>query len=165
MKPNDEYFIHQVIDLAFQSAKKGFEPFAALLVKNEKIVAKSIDKSIPYSDPTAHAELTLISEYCRENTLIDLKGLSLYSFAEPCVMCSGAVHWAKIDRLIFSVSQSMLQEISGGNPKPASQDLINIGSQKTEIIGPVLPEQGLKVLKAYPFTSKRKKHQLYHQNI
>jgi tRNA(Arg) A34 adenosine deaminase TadA len=64
--------------------------------------------TLSYSDPTAHAELVVISEYCRQQRILDLDGYTLYSSAEPCVLCAGAIKWAHISRVVFSVTQAML---------------------------------------------------------
>jgi len=161
----DEAFIRKVNLLARKNAEQDLDPFAALLVKDNKVVSQTADKSIVYSDPTAHAELILISEYCRENGYIDLKGYTLYCNVEPCVMCSGAIHWSKISRVVFSITQNMLQSFSGGKPKPSSKSLINIGKQKIEVVGPILPEEGLQVFKDFPFRSKIQRHTAYRKNL
>jgi len=148
--------------VARQSAKSGFDPFGAILVKDNRVVATSIDKCIQYSDPTSHAELVLISEYCRENQLISLEGYTMYCNVEPCVMCSGAIHWSRISRLVYGVSQADLQKVSKGKLKPRCKDLINIGHKKIEILEGVLVEEGLRILKEYPFKSKKERHLAYH---
>ena len=66
----DEYFIRRTYELADESAKRGFDPFAAVLVKDEYEVASTIDHCILEADPTAHAELYLISTYCQQERLI-----------------------------------------------------------------------------------------------
>lgn len=157
----DHEFIRTSYEIALTSAKAGFEPFGALLVKEGKVEATSIDKCIQYADPTAHAELILISEYCRKKGLVSLEEYTLYCNVEPCVMCSGAIHWAKISRVVFGVRQSALQRISTGKEKPSCESLINIGNRKTEVSGPVLEEEGLKILRAFPFQSKKEKHKAY----
>ena len=154
-------FIQETIALARRSGLNGFDPFGALLVKDNRIVARSIDQCISLSDPTAHAELSLIRTYCQKNLLIDLSGYTLYSSTEPCLMCSGAIHWAKIERVVFSVSQAMLKTKSGGNPKPTCAEYLSIGGRKVEVIGPVLPEEGMQVFQEFPFQSKAKRHQRY----
>lgn len=156
-------FIQRVNQLAYQSAKAGNDPFAALLVKNNQVLSSTIDKSISYSDPTAHAELILISEYCRTEKLISLEGYTLYCNVEPCVMCSGAIHWAKIVTLVFSVSQKTLQQFSKGKLKPSCDSLINTGGGKVEIIGPLLEEEGIQVFQDFPFLSKKERHQKLHR--
>jgi len=158
----DQAFIRQVNNLALESAQNGFDPFAGILVSDGKIVAQTKDKCIQYSDPTAHAELILISEYCRQNNLISLEGHTLYCNVEPCVMCSGAIHWSRITRLVFGVRQAALQTVSKGKQKPACFDLINTGKQAVEIIGPVLEQEGIHILRQFPFSSKKEKHRKYH---
>ncbi len=158
----DQVFIRRVNELARASAQNGFAPFAGILVYKDEIVAQTKDKCIQYSDPTAHAELILISEYCRENNLISLEGHTLYCNVEPCVMCSGAIHWSRISRLVFGVRQVALQTVSKGKQKPACADLINTGKQAIEIIGPVLEQEGIQLLQQYPFSSKKEKHEKHH---
>lgn len=158
----DELFICKTFELASTAARKGFEPFAAILVKEDTIQFSTEDRSIEYSDPTAHAELLVISEYCRANQLISLEGYTLYCNVEPCVMCSGAIHWSKVSRVVFSVHQHQLQKLSSGKPKPGSGDLINTGNRQILITGGILEEEGLRVLNAFPFTSKKDKHKSFH---
>ena len=151
------------IKLALEAATEGLDPFAATLFKGTEMVASTIDKSILYSDPTAHAELILISEYCRSNKLISLEGFTLYANVEPCLMCSGAIHWSKLDRVVFSVSQSTLKKTSGGNSKPTCKDLLSYGGKRIEVIGPLIEEEGLKVLNSFQWKSKKERHQQYHR--
>ena len=158
----DQKYIRIVNKLARTSAEKGFDPFRAILVFDNQINASSMDKCIEYSDPTAHAELILISEFCRSNKLISLENYTLYCNVEPCVMCSGAIHWARISRIVFGVSQQMLQSISGGKSKPNCDPLINIGNKKIEVVGPVLPNESIELLKSFPFITKKKRHQEYY---
>ncbi|MEM6378666.1 MAG: nucleoside deaminase [Bacteroidota bacterium] len=158
---DDLFFLRQAIALGEQSAAQGFDPFGAVLVKNGQIVASSMDQSIRYGDPTAHAELVLISEYCRREQLINLRGYTLYANVEPCMMCSGAIHWAKLDRVVFSVPQSRLQKTSGGRPKPTCADLLSIGGKKIEVVGPLILEEGEKVLENYQWRSKQDRFDLY----
>ena len=135
---DDKYFIRIAIGLARESAEKGGDPFGAVLVYRDKVVAKSVDRSVEKSDPTCHAELSLISEYCRNNGIHSLEGYTLYSSTEPCVMCSGAIKWANISRVVFSVPQEVLQKFSNGRKKPGCESLINSGKRKIEVVGPLL---------------------------
>ena len=114
-----ERYIREVNKLAYQSAQRGNDPFAALLVKDDTIVASTMDFSVEKSDPTAHAELDLIRNFCQEKNIFSLEGYTLYSSSEPCVMCSGAIHWAKIKHVVFSVSQQKLNGASNGKRKPS----------------------------------------------
>lgn len=160
----DEQMIREVIKLAREAVAAGEDPFAALLVKDGQIVAKSIDQSIQRSDPTAHAERQVISDYCQQNQLISLEAYTLYSFVEPCIMCAGAIKWAKISRLVFCLAQHQLQQFSGGKVKPACEPLINSGNRQIPILGSVLAEEGLALFRSHRFTSKKEKHRKRYGN-
>jgi tRNA(Arg) A34 adenosine deaminase TadA len=147
---NDEYYIRIVNDLAIKSAKAWGSPFAAILVYNDKICHKSYEISVKTSNPTLHAELNVIGEFCSKTKIMNLEGYTLYCNVEPCVMCSGAIHWAKISKVVFGMSQKSLNEISGGKQKPRCEDIINIGHKKIEIIGPISEEEGKRIFKEYP---------------
>lgn len=155
---NDEYFLRQAILEAYAAREQGGDPMGAVLVYEGKIVHRQREQSIMQSDPTAHAELMLMSTYCREHQLFSLEGYSLYTSTEPCVMCSGAIHWARISRVVFSVSQTMLQQLSGGKPKPSCESIISVGRRKVEIVGPLIPEEGLKVFDGFAFQSRAERH-------
>ena len=155
MEAHDETFLRQAIQLGRDARVRGERPFGAVLVANRQVVAQAGDQCRTLSDPTAHAELRVISTYCQTATLFDLDGYTLYSLTEPCVMCSGAVKWAKVSRVVFSVPQAMLQTISGGLQKPSCDSLVNTGGRHIEVCGPYLLEQGLAVYQGFDFAQHR----------
>jgi tRNA(Arg) A34 adenosine deaminase TadA len=73
-------------------------------------------------------------------------------------MCAGAIHWARISRVVYSVSQAMLQHLSGGRPKPSARSLLDLGSRGVEVVGPLLPQEGLAVFEGYAFVPKIERH-------
>jgi tRNA(Arg) A34 adenosine deaminase TadA len=160
----DQYFLRFTFEMAWKSASEGMDPFAAILTKAGKLVATSADKCISYSDPTAHAELVVISEFCRHEKRISLEDYTLYANVEPCIMCSGAIHWARLGRLVFGLEQSGLQKVSGGQLKPSADALINLGKERTQVFGPFLEEEALKVFEAFPFQSKKERHRKFHSS-
>ena len=155
---SDKKFIKIVYNLSRESAVNGNDPFAAILVFDNKICHQSYDISVKTSNPILHAELNVISEYCSNNKIFSLKGYTLYCNVEPCIMCSGAIHWSRISKVVFGISQKNLQKISGGNPKPKCSDLVNIGKVKIEIIGPLMEEEGLKIFREFPMIKKENRH-------
>lgn len=158
----DERFLRQAIALAHQARQQNADPFGAVLVVDGAVVHEAFNRSIELSDPTHHAELAVISEYCRAQRRFSLEGYSLYASTEPCAMCAGAIHWARISRLVFSVSQAMLQRLSGGRPKSGCAGIVNSGHRQVEIVGALLPEEGLGVFAGYSFVPKIVRHQMYH---
>jgi tRNA(Arg) A34 adenosine deaminase TadA len=151
---DDEFFLRRAIAQARDARGQDEEPIGAVLVLDGAIVAEAHNRDIARCDPTQHAELILLSEYCRAEQRLALDGFTLYSSAEPCVMCSGAIKWARISRVVFSVSQAMLQHYSGGRPKPSCASIINSGYRQIEIVGPMLAEKGLAVLEGHSFGNK-----------
>lgn len=153
----DEQFLRHAIALAQQVRQKGAEPFGAILVIDGLVVAQAHNRSTEVFDPTRHAELSVISEYCQTQHRTSLEGYTLYSSTEPCPMCAGAIHRARISRVVFSVSQAMLQQLSGGSPKPGCEGIINTGYMQAEIVGPLLPEEGLAVFGGYTFVPEARR--------
>ena len=154
----DEKFIRIAIELAELAKTKNNFPFGAILTKDNKIVAKAYDKSYFSFDPTKHAEIELISKFCKKNKLLSLEGYTLYSSTEPCNMCAGAIHWAKISRIVYSVPQKRLNKISGVAPKISCEKIINSCinqyTKEAEIVGNVLLEEGIKVFNNFKLTPK-----------
>lgn len=158
MKLNDNFFLREAINESRKSVENGGDPFGSILVKNNKIVARSGDYCVKQSDPTRHAELSLISNYCQSNKVFSLRGYVLYSSTEPCIMCAGSIHWAKLSKVVFALSQSSLKTISDGNQKPTLNKLLSYGGKKIEVIGPLLEEEALEVFKTSNLEPKIIRH-------
>lgn len=158
MMSSDEQLLHLAIDLAHRARQQGEDPFGAVLVVDGVVAHQAYDRSIEFSDPTFHAELGVISEYCRAQRRFSLDGYTLYASTEPCAMCAGAIHWVRISRVVFSVSQAMLQQLSGGRPKPSAASILNSGHRRIEVVGPLFPEEGLAVFDGYAFVPKAERH-------
>ena len=73
-------------------------------------------------------------------------------------MCSGAIRWAKIQNIYYSVPQEKINEISGGKKKLSCESLIDIGESQKNIIGNILLEEGLKVFDNYFFIPQDRKN-------
>ncbi|QBD77043.1 nucleoside deaminase [Ktedonosporobacter rubrisoli] len=160
MQETDEPFLRQAIALARNAGQRGADPFGALLVVNGHLVYQTEDHSVDYSDPTAHAELCAISEYCRTSHRFHLHGYTLYTSTEPCVMCAGAIHWARISRVVFSVSLSTLHQLSGGKSKAKTETLLRRGSHTVELVGPLLESEGITAFEGHTFNTKAARHQV-----
>lgn len=97
----DERFMKEAIELARLAAEHGNEPFGAVLVKDGEAVFTNENQIYTESDPTFHAELGLIRRFCAQTKITDLSDYTLYSSCEPCFMCSGALVWMKLGRLVY----------------------------------------------------------------
>lgn len=151
MNSNHEFFMRQAIELAIQSKESGNEPFGALLIKNDEIVMTAKNSINSNCDPTHHAEIGLIRRYCNENNIFSLKEYTLYTSCEPCVMCSGAMVWANLGKLVYSVSHEQLAEIAGRNIMISCKEVFEKSPNQPEVIEMVLNDEGLKVFMNYKF--------------
>ncbi len=101
-----QQFMREAIDLSLQNVRvnKG-GPFAAVIVKDGKIIARGTNLVTSSNDPTAHAEIIAIREACRTLNTFRLAGCEIYTSCEPCPMCLGAIYWARLDRIYFANSR------------------------------------------------------------
>lgn len=151
MLKNDEYFMKKAIEIALQARKEGNEPFGAILVKNDKIVMIGENKIHTFSDPTHHAEIGLIRTFCSENNISNLSEYILYTSCEPCVMCSGAMVWSNLGKIVYSVSHDQLAKIAGSNIMVSCKEIFEKSPQKPVVVEGILNEEGIKVFDGYKF--------------
>ena len=150
-----EEMMKRAIEMSRKGLHNGGGPFGALIVCDGEVISESHNTVTIGNDPTAHAEIRLVSSYCQKNGLFDLTGATLYTCAEPCVMCSGAIKWASISRVVFSVSQAMLQNVSGGRLKPTCYETVNTGGRHIDVDGLLLVDEGLACYKGFDFALHR----------
>jgi tRNA(Arg) A34 adenosine deaminase TadA len=101
---------------------------------------------MPDHDGTAHAERLLATQACTTLAPDILKHATLYSSAEPCAMCAGAIYWAGIGRLVYGLSEHRLRAVTGNHPENPTLDLpcrdvFRSGQRATEVVGPLLEDE------------------------
>lgn len=96
------------IDLAVENAASGKGgPFAAIVVKDDQIIATGTNLVTSQNDPTAHAEVVAIRNACTNLNSYQLQGCAIYCSCEPCPMCFGAVYWARPDKVYYAADKKM----------------------------------------------------------
>src|SRR5713226_3248893 len=96
-------FMQRAIALALENVRSGNGgPFAALIVKENRVIAEGTNRVTSTNDPTAHAEIVAIREACRVLADFQLTGCDLYTTCEPCPMCLGAIYWARTARVFYA---------------------------------------------------------------
>jgi tRNA(adenine34) deaminase len=100
----DEYFMKKAFAEAVLAFEKGEVPVGAVVVCNQKIIARAHNLTETLNDVTAHAEMQAIT--AAANTLGGkyLNDCTLYVTLEPCVMCAGALGWAQIGKIVFGAT-------------------------------------------------------------
>jgi len=143
----DEHFLRRSFDVARRALTHGNHPFGAILVDADNNVLIEVENGyMPDHDGTAHAERLLATQACTTLDADVLKGATLYSSAEPCAMCAGAIYWAGIGRLVYGLSEHRLRAVTGNHPENPTLDLpcrdvFRSGQRATEIVGPLLEDE------------------------
>jgi len=160
MKTNDKKYMKKAIAAAKESAENGDYPIGAVVVKDGEVIATGYETLKSENDPVnGHAEIAAIRKACKalgEPYLIDC---TLYSTHEPCPMCASASFWAKVFRIVFSVSRENMIAHMNEVAKEADEDfswrqidiscesIINSGQgfELIKIESGVLRDEGLKL--------------------
>jgi tRNA(Arg) A34 adenosine deaminase TadA len=143
----DAHFLRRCFDVARRSMTHGNHPFGAILVDGGgKVLLEAENGYMPAHDGTAHAERLLATEACRTLPAEVLAKATMYSSAEPCAMCAGAIYWAGIGRLVYGLSEHRLRDYTGNHPENPTLDLpcravFESGQRPTEVIGPLLEDE------------------------
>lgn len=101
---DDERFMRLAID----EARQADFPFGAVIVRAGQLLARGRNLGRTTRDPTAHGEMVAIRRVVAEHGGAALRGTTLYTSGEPCVMCMGAILWSHIARLVFAASLQQL---------------------------------------------------------
>jgi tRNA(Arg) A34 adenosine deaminase TadA len=142
----DAHFLRRSFDIARRAIAHGNHPFGALLVDAEgNVLIEAENSYMPARDGTAHAERLLATQACTIAPDI-LRGATLYSSAEPCAMCAGAIYWAGIGRLVYGLSEHRLGDITGNHPENPTlnlpcRDVFGSGQRATDVVGPLLEDE------------------------
>jgi tRNA(Arg) A34 adenosine deaminase TadA len=143
----DEHFLHCSFDVARRAMTHGNHPFGAILVDDKRnVLIETENGYMPSHDGTAHAERLLATLACTTLSPDVLRNATLYSSAEPCAMCAGAVYWAGIGRLVYGLSEHRLRAVTGNHPENPTLDLpcrevFKSGQRATEVVGPMLEDE------------------------
>jgi tRNA(Arg) A34 adenosine deaminase TadA len=96
----DEWFMR----IALDEARQADFPFGAVIVRNGEVLARGFNSGRRDDDPTAHGEMQAIRAFLAEYDAAALRGTTLYTTGEPCVMCTGAIIWCGIRRIVYAAS-------------------------------------------------------------
>lgn len=101
------------MNAALKEAKKAYEkdevPVGAVIVLNDKIIARGHNLRESTNDPTMHAEIVAIRKACKKSKSWRLEGATMYVTVEPCAMCAGTILWARIKRVVYGA-----KDLKGG---------------------------------------------------
>ena len=150
MNPQDAdlRLLRQSFDVARRSREAGDHPFGSILAGPDNAVLREQGNGYRTEggDRTAHAERLLASWAAKAHDLDFLQQCTLYTSAEPCAMCAGALYWAGIGRLVYGQSEKGLKAATGAHEENPTLDLpcrviFAAGQRPTEVVGPLLEDE------------------------
>ena len=139
---DDVKYLRIANETAKKSREAGNTPFGAILVdENGEVLLSQGNEAFTLHDETAHAERMLASRASQKYEKDKLAKCTLYTTVEPCPMCTGAIYWTNIGRIVFGMSESRLLEMTGADDKNptfnmGADKVIAAGQKKIEVKGP-----------------------------
>ena len=111
-------FAEQAVRLAAENADAGQLPFAALVIRNDAIIATGVNTSLRDGDALAHAEVAAVRNATMATGLSDLSGAVLVSSCEPCALCHAAAVAVGITRIVYAAGKELVPDL--GRPGPVA---------------------------------------------
>jgi tRNA(Arg) A34 adenosine deaminase TadA len=142
-----ESFLRRAFDVARRARQHGNHPFGSILVGPDgEVLMEQESGYMPGRDMTGHAERLLATRAGMTYEPAFLADCTLYSSAEPCAMCAGAIYWVGIGRLVYGMSEHDLKHVTGNHPENPTLDLpcrtvFAAGQRQVDVIGPLLVEE------------------------
>ena len=142
-----EHFMKQALREAHRAAEEGEVPIGAIVVSNNKIIARGYNQVEKLNDATAHAEIIALTAAFNYLGSKYLPEATLYVTLEPCLMCCGALYWSKIGRVVYGASDERNGLHRYAKDKPAVAG--NILHPKTRLTKGILEEECLQLVKNF----------------
>lgn len=144
---SDEYFMQQALKEAQKAFEDGEVPVGAVVVMQDRVIARGYNQVERLNDPTAHGEiiaLTSAFNYLGSKYLMDA---SIYITVEPCLMCAGALYWSKIHKIVWGADDE-----KNGHKRITEPNWPF--HPKTEVVKGILKEDCAELMKSF-FRSRR----------
>lgn len=138
-------FLRQAISVAQRARAHGNHPFGAILVNEHgTVLLEGENTVITEHDATGHAELNLVRAASQQFDATTLAKYTLYSSTEPCPMCSGAIFWSGIGRVVYALSEDGLYAFVPDSPDKlplGCREVLSHGARAVEVIGPAIEDE------------------------
>ena len=138
----DEHFMREALKQAKLAYDKGEVPVGAVVVWGEKIIARGHNQVELLNDCTAHAEMIALTSAFNELGSKYLPEATLYVTVEPCLMCSGAIYWSKLGRIVYGA-----EDVKNGYRKSTGENWPF--HPKAELVHGVLAEECAQLMKDF----------------
>ena len=139
-------YMRRCLELAEIAALAGDTPVGTLIVRGDEVVGEGVERTRATLDHSAHAEVEALRQACRHLDTLDLRGCSLYSTVEPCVLCGYAIRRAGIAHVVYGVKAGQAGACTSSYAILADRDLEG-WPQVPEVTGGVLADECLAALR------------------
>lgn len=151
--------MNKYMRMAIKEAYKGIEnghggPFGAVIVKDSRVIARGHNSVLKNNDPTCHGEIEAIRKASKKLNTYDLSGCTIYTTAEPCPMCLGAILWANIDKVYYGCNIFDTEDIGFRDSKFYSMS----DDDKKAFITELDRKECLKLYDSYKNTENKKNY-------
>ena len=137
----------EYMGLAIEEARKGDAPYGAVLVKEGKVAFEAYNTVASDADVTEHAEINVLRKALAQRSSNSLEGYTLYTRGEPCAMCTGAIIFAGVERVVYGASVQELAAAGQDQIHISSEVIIAAGFQNIEVEGGVRATEVLRLFK------------------
>src|SRR5574344_2161389 len=121
MKQSDSFYLEKAIAVSIMSRQHGNTPFGCILVdKDGNILLEQENVEITEKRCTGHAETILMEKASQKYSKEFLWNCTLYTTCEPCPMCSGAIYWGNVGKVVYAMTERRLLELTGSNKEKAA---------------------------------------------
>jgi tRNA(Arg) A34 adenosine deaminase TadA len=140
--PADIAYLERAVELAGRARARGDHPFGSIVVTPDGALVEGLNTVVTQSDPTGHAETNVVRAAGAAFDAETLAASTLYTSTEPCAMCTGAIYWSGIGRIVYSLGEDELRAIvhsQEGVPTLAlpCREVLARGGRPIEVVGPV----------------------------
>jgi tRNA(adenine34) deaminase len=151
IRHHDAEHLRRAIGLAREARERGNAPFGAVLVgEGGKTLAEGKNTVRTERDVTGHAEANLVRAAWRSLDAKTLASSTLYASSEPCPMCSGAIFWAGVGRVVYGLGADRIYEMFPPDEEHPvmrlpCREVLAAGTRQMEVVGPMLEEEAKRV--------------------
>ncbi|GAA4334931.1 nucleoside deaminase [Variovorax defluvii] len=150
LEERDGRYLRKAIVWSHAARRRGNRPFGAVIVSAEgEVLAEAYCNTAETGDVTGHAETNAVRMLANRGLSRDaLAGATLYSSAEPCLMCAGAIFWSNIGRVVFGIDAERLRVFRGERAEQrdavlSCRDVFEASAHLIECIGPALLDEAI----------------------
>jgi tRNA(Arg) A34 adenosine deaminase TadA len=138
---DEQDYMRRAIRKAQEGISTGQTPFGAVIVRQGKVIAETHNAVWRNIDPTAHAEINCIRRAAAALKSIKLPGCTMFSTCEPCPMCLSAIHWSRIDRVVYGASIADAAAAGFHELHLDAHKLVELGGSPLKVEGGLLKDE------------------------